>query len=658
MLKTSSKTRLRLVGLLFCLHAGLACTCGMCSPAGVSAMDLKRQSDVEAYVDELTGFAELEGISKCVRRVDVNGDNTPFLHAQINGKRDVWLVEIENVRLRLKSAPPGFEDKYVRNFQIFIDPNTGHLLKITSTFDGNDPNMLPEPPAAVAERQMRNSEREIYYGFPTDPPKISLLDALDAILSKGRGNPLLAREILAVYVTHFRRRSRWRPVWSVTLRGIPPVAVKGPRGLHQGKWPAVWQSNYVRNVVDANSGQVLFATNIPQPFAPEDKKRKREWYSNLLKRAVYEASRFRGGFKLYGSWGRSKPHHGYPGSPSFRRFVEGLDEPNAVPFLINVLKNGPDWTDEKSLRLRGGIALHIARCYAALCLGASRDRRAFEPLVDTLENGEYLYHHKFAFSVAELETQHYDIRRYAAIGLGFLNDPNALQPLLRALEGGNFHTIYALARTRDPRVIKPILKAADGPSAGRSLWGLSLHEALKYATKAKFTIRHYPDDTVKVREIPGLGVFRRPRGTQFYRYLWQYWVKEGPQYAKLEFEKYYPGLKRVQKERPDDPDAHASITRKMFGGGIAALPFAVEKVREGDLTLIPAISGLTNGELKKSATQKECLEWWEKNKEKWLMPFEEDKKAKKLDEGAPCQRTQRTLIHAVSGGPPRQALGQ
>ena len=342
-------------------------------------------------------------------------------------------------------------------------------------------------------------------------------------------------------------------------------------------------------------------------------------YSELLKKAVYEASRFRGGFTLYLHPSGRHPLGGYSGSPRLIRFVEGLDEPNAVPFLIDVLKNGPDWTDEKSLKLCGGMMPHIARCYAALCLGASGDRRAFEPLIDTLENGGFL-EDKYTFNITEHEKQRYDIRRYAATGLGFLNDPNALQPLLRALERGNFHTIYALARTRDPRAIKPIMKAADGPSAGRSPW-YRVHEPLKYVTRAKFTIRFPPKEkTATVREIPELGVL--PLNTQFYRRLWQYWVKEGPQHAKREFEKYYPGLKRAQEKRPDKPDIHASITKKMFGGGIAALPFAVEKVKEGDLTLIPAISGLTNGELKKSATQKECLEWWEKNKQKWLIAFE------------------------------------
>jgi len=220
----------------------------------------------------LTGFGELEGISKTFERVDITDDNTPFLHTQINGKKAVWSVKIDNVRLKLKSAPPGFKDKYVRKFQVFVDPNTGHLLKITSTFDGNDPDMLPEPPAAVAETRMKNSSNEMYHGFPAEAPKITFLGALDVIVSSAP-SPFVAKEIYAVYVVQSRRGLRPRPVWAITLRGIPGIIPTGPPGLKKEHWSPVWQRNHIRVVVDASKGKMLFATSVPQPVAPKEKKR-------------------------------------------------------------------------------------------------------------------------------------------------------------------------------------------------------------------------------------------------------------------------------------------------------------------------------------------------------------------------------------------------
>jgi len=244
---------------------------GACSFGMDFSRDLTRPGDVNAYVDELTGFGELEGISKTFERVDITDDNTPFLHTQINGKKAVWSVKIDNVRLKLKSAAPRFKDKYVRKFQVFVDPNTGHLLKITSTFDGNDPDMLPEPPAAVAEAQMRGSE-EVYLGFPPETPKLSFLDALDVISSRGY-SPFVAKEIYALYVLESEMGSRPRPVWAITLRGIPGIIPTGPPGLKKEHWSPVWQRNHIRVVVDAMKGKVLFATSVPQPVAPKEKKR-------------------------------------------------------------------------------------------------------------------------------------------------------------------------------------------------------------------------------------------------------------------------------------------------------------------------------------------------------------------------------------------------
>jgi hypothetical protein len=236
--------------------------------------DLTKQADVEAYVDELTGFGALEGTAKAFARVDVNDDNTPFLHAQINGKKNVWRVEFQNVRLKLKSAVPGFKDRYVRTFEVLIDPNSGHLLRIRSTFDGNDPNMRPEPPAVVAERHLSKA-KELYHGFPSEPAKMSLIDALDAIGAGGIGSPFLAKEIYAVYVLHSRRGAKIQPVWAVTLRGLPPRPLKGkPLPLidtPDEELSPVWQRNHIRNVVDANTGKVMFATSRPHPLPPKAK---------------------------------------------------------------------------------------------------------------------------------------------------------------------------------------------------------------------------------------------------------------------------------------------------------------------------------------------------------------------------------------------------
>lgn len=125
---------------------------------------------------------------------------------------------------------------------------------------------------------MKNTGNETYHGFPANPPQVSFLDALSAVATKGGvGNPFLAKEIYAVYVMESRRPgTRWgwnpRPVWAITLRGLPYIPLKGrgpsPRDVPDEELVPMWQSNHMRNVVDAITGNVLFATTIPQPLPP------------------------------------------------------------------------------------------------------------------------------------------------------------------------------------------------------------------------------------------------------------------------------------------------------------------------------------------------------------------------------------------------------
>jgi len=252
----------------------MMCVFRNCCFARQVGTDLNKLDNVDAYVDKLTGFGTLEQISKSFSRFDVNDDNTPFLHRQIKGKKNVWRIEIKNVRLKLKSVWPRYKDKYLRNFEVLVDPNTGHLLRFRSKFDGYDPNMLPEPSAEVAEAQIRGAGYEIYHGFPSEPPKISFLEALDAIKAKGLTSPLLAKEIYALYVMESKMKSQPRPVWAITLRGIPPLHfITVPPGVSPDKLPPIWLRNRFRFVVNAVTGKVLFANTWPQPINPEKKKK-------------------------------------------------------------------------------------------------------------------------------------------------------------------------------------------------------------------------------------------------------------------------------------------------------------------------------------------------------------------------------------------------
>lgn len=57
--------------------------------------------------------------------------------------------------------------------------------------------------------------------------------------------------------------------------------------------------------------------------------------------------------------------------------------------------------------------------------------------------------------------------------------------------------------------------------------------------------------------------------------------------------------------------------------GIAAIPFMIEKIKEGDLEFISIISDHTNGSLSETASKDECVDWWNENKDKYTIVQDE-----------------------------------
>jgi hypothetical protein len=223
---------------------------------------VQNQSGAIDLSSRLTRLNEIS-TSSSATNMTVAGDNTPFLARDFEN-RSVWSVEYSGVSLKLKLANPKYVDKYrqKRTFTVWLDAKTGQLLKIRSKFQGEAGEMRQEPSADSAESQLR-AAGEFYSGLPnvSVQPRITFLDAVDAVLSQGIGSPLAAKEIDGLCVMHSKMGSTPRLVWVVTLRGLPPIPAKGP----QGDLVPAWQRNHIRNVVDAVTGKCLFATNVPQP---------------------------------------------------------------------------------------------------------------------------------------------------------------------------------------------------------------------------------------------------------------------------------------------------------------------------------------------------------------------------------------------------------
>ena len=233
----------------------------------LAEIKLKTEAEVSVYADSITGFKNIKGITKSFKRVDINDDNTPFLHKQINGK-NVWVGEYKNFNLELYSTSR--KDKYNRNFKVYIDANDGTLLKITSKYEGHDPNLLPEPNAATAERQLKDAN---YIGFPKEPPKVSFLDAL-GVADTTHSDPLNAKEIDALYIWYSDTFHQPMRVWIISTRGQTPIQIRGIVGIPDKALDELSKrNNFFRVFIDADTGKALFGDNIIRPEYPEKTKK-------------------------------------------------------------------------------------------------------------------------------------------------------------------------------------------------------------------------------------------------------------------------------------------------------------------------------------------------------------------------------------------------
>ena len=280
--------------------------------------------------------------------------------------------------------------------------------------------------------------------------------------------------------------------------------------------------------------------------------------------------------------------------PEFRPLVEGLTDANAVPFLIHVIYEGPsslNHIDPCNIdRFR-----HKARCYAILSLATSGEPAAPPVLLDILESDPNTLGQQIN---GRVPVEH-DLRKYAAAGLGILKDPNAVEPLVRMLQDENsyvkYHCFWSLARIGDLRAIEPMLKAA---VADKEIDGLTLHYCLNKMTKAM------PD-------FPELEPIKR--GTSRYKKMWAHWFDIRETWTQQQFQERYDRWMEWKTERN---------YYGMQKVGIPALPLIIEKVNQGEKRLIPLFSRLVARQLPEDAAPQQVVTWWEKNKDRWTIPYE------------------------------------
>lgn len=225
------------------------------------AIDNDTMSTVGSALISLDGKAIVSEIADA-KKVMIEDDQTPYLSAQINHHEFV-VVALRGWSVKLPSSGVSGSASRELTFDVLVNPNTRQVVKIRSRWPEGVPPIDPEPNAAVAAEQMWRSGHEVYHGFPLDRPIVHLAEALRTVYSRGAAVDRAA-QISADYVM-WSRMGEWqepRPVWAITLRGIP--SVRSPPG---GSREPIF---FFRYIVDARTGDFLCGSNTPRPAAWEN----------------------------------------------------------------------------------------------------------------------------------------------------------------------------------------------------------------------------------------------------------------------------------------------------------------------------------------------------------------------------------------------------
>jgi len=230
--------------------------------AKIDAVPISREVALACAL-EYTGFREFAGLSKIEPKIEtfvLNDDRTPFLKDSINGK-PIWKISFSHVLLQDKSFDTTGRCTNLCDFDVFLDKETGRLLKIASISSILDTSIAPEPPAENAERQL-SEDGELYSGFPTSQTLISFRTALNSCMLF---NPFKAKEISALLILYSAKAYpdyvSPKPVWAITLRGIKPRP--SPQPIRNAPPVPLYQSNYIRQLINAATGKAMIASGIP-----------------------------------------------------------------------------------------------------------------------------------------------------------------------------------------------------------------------------------------------------------------------------------------------------------------------------------------------------------------------------------------------------------
>lgn len=182
---------------------------------------------------------------------------TAFLADSISG-RTAWLIRFPNLALDLQSngsrQPRSIRP---REFLVYLDASTGNPLRIVSQLPGYNEAYWFKPSAEQAADQFGHQATS-YSALPDSFPATSFARAL-AVCDL---DPLIAEEIVALFVMRKHLGRTPREVWEISFYGVNMSL-----GIHWGvSGLPRWATDYWTVTIDAKTGKNLKSGNVPSPY--------------------------------------------------------------------------------------------------------------------------------------------------------------------------------------------------------------------------------------------------------------------------------------------------------------------------------------------------------------------------------------------------------
>ncbi len=209
-----------------------------------------------AAPDKEGTFTPDEALIKAIAIMGLDKD-TPFLHDKING-REAFKIRLEQVpAVARKQNTDSIVMRVIRDFDVYLDTNTGQLIRIMSTLDTYEEKVksgeIRFPSPEEAEEQLGSDE---YLGLSKVTPPVGFL----TVLSRTYGSltcDLITAQLLQI--DHFWRYNK--AAWVVNLYGPVMIVPSPPRGRPVPSIPP-YQLNHIRTVLDT-TGRFLYGSNAP-----------------------------------------------------------------------------------------------------------------------------------------------------------------------------------------------------------------------------------------------------------------------------------------------------------------------------------------------------------------------------------------------------------